>query len=342
MPVVWGLLRVRLRLPAEAVEWSVEQQRSVLLHELAHIRRHDLVILTMTQFACALNWFNPLMWFAAWRLHIERERACDDLVLSAGIRPSTYAEHLVELVSRLRPAAWTRSCGLAMARKSSLEGRLLAVLSEKLNRRGVSRALAAAALILGAAVAIPVAMLRAADADWSRPHAARVGTNEFSTFCDHDGKTAAFIIAYYGRFDSSTTYDSNAETQTWTSSGRLMVKKTGVVFSFRRVHTAPDRLTFTVVPAGGRDLSKPAPVPRQFGHREYDLTRGRVFLVYEAVDEPRFTLGGAVQTGRPLPAELENSTWAAESARAGRLFPAYLRCFPRPARHSRSCGSPAR
>ena len=111
-----------------------------------------------------MNWFNPLVWFAAWRLHVERERACDDLVLCAGVRPSTYAGHLVEVVSRLRPAAWTTSCGLAMARKSSLESRLLAVLSERLNRRGVSRVLTAAAIILGAAVAIPVAMLRAADA----------------------------------------------------------------------------------------------------------------------------------------------------------------------------------
>jgi len=128
-PVVWGLLRLRIRLPAQAVDWSVEQQQSVLLHELAHVPRNDLLILTMTQFACALNWFNPLIWFAAWRLHVERERACDDLVLSVGVRPSTYAGHLVEVASRLRPAGWTRSCGLAMASRSSLEHRLAAVLS---------------------------------------------------------------------------------------------------------------------------------------------------------------------------------------------------------------------
>jgi hypothetical protein len=61
----------------------------------------------------------------------------------------------------------------------------------------------------------------------------------------------------------------------------LTVKKTGVVFSFRRVHTAPDKLTITVTPADARDLSQPAPGPRQFAHREYDLTSGRVFLVHE-------------------------------------------------------------
>ncbi|MCY2996028.1 MAG: DUF1549 domain-containing protein [Planctomycetota bacterium] len=198
MPVVWGLLRPRLRLPTEAVDWSMEQQQSVLLHELAHIRRGDLVILVLTQFTCALNWFNPLVWFAAWRLHVERERACDDLVLRAGVRPSTYAGHLVEVVSRLRPAAWTTSCGLAMARKSSLESRLLAVLSARLNRRGVSRVLTAAAIILGAAVAIPVAMLRAADAQPKHEYAQSL-FRKWQASARTDGKIPGALIGHVAR-----------------------------------------------------------------------------------------------------------------------------------------------
>jgi hypothetical protein len=137
--------------------------KSVLLHELAHVRRNDLVVLTMTQFACALYWFNPLVWMAAWRLHVERERACDDLVLGAGVRQSAYAGHLIELVGLRGPAAWTRACGLAMARRSSLENRLAAVLSAQINRRGLTRLLVAAVLIVGALVAIPLAMLRATE-----------------------------------------------------------------------------------------------------------------------------------------------------------------------------------
>ena len=74
-------------LPVAAQDWSDEQLRSVLLHELAHIKRRDVLGQLLAQFACALHWFNPLVWFAAWRLHVERERACDDLVL-AKRRPS--------------------------------------------------------------------------------------------------------------------------------------------------------------------------------------------------------------------------------------------------------------
>lgn len=161
MPLVWGLWRPRLRLPAEAVDWDAEQQRSVVLHELAHVCRKDLVVLAMTQVVCALNWFNPLVWFAAWRLQVERERACDDLVLEAGVLPSTYAGHLLEVVGRLRPAGLAGSCGLAMARRSSLEDRLRVILSPQIDRRAITRAVAMPILAIGVLAAIPVAMVHA-------------------------------------------------------------------------------------------------------------------------------------------------------------------------------------
>ena len=150
IPVVWGIVRYRLLLPEAAREWSGEQLRSVLLHELAHVKRRDTVAQLLAQITCALHWFNPLVWLAAGRLGVERERACDDLVLASGVRPSAYAGHLLEVVTGLSPACPTQSCGLAMARKSALEGRLAAVLSENLNRRGVSAALAAIALAIAA------------------------------------------------------------------------------------------------------------------------------------------------------------------------------------------------
>jgi beta-lactamase regulating signal transducer with metallopeptidase domain len=163
IPIVWGILRCRMLLPAAARDWSAEQLRSVMLHELAHVKRRDMLAQLLAQVACSLHWFNPLAWLAAWRLAVERERACDDLVLASGVRASAYAGHLLDVVSNSAPARLAQSCGLAMARKSSLEGRLLAVLSGNCNRRRVSVALAAMALLIAAGVAVPVAMLRAAD-----------------------------------------------------------------------------------------------------------------------------------------------------------------------------------
>jgi beta-lactamase regulating signal transducer with metallopeptidase domain/uncharacterized membrane protein len=169
IPLVWGILRYRLMIPAAAGHWGDEQLRSVLLHELAHIKRRDTMARLLAQIACALHWFNPLVWLAAWRLGVECERACDDLVLANGVRPSAYARHLLDVVTGFSPTGWAHSGGLAMARKSSLERRLAAVLSDKLNRRGMSVALAAIALALAAGIAVPIAMLRAADDEPGAP-----------------------------------------------------------------------------------------------------------------------------------------------------------------------------
>jgi beta-lactamase regulating signal transducer with metallopeptidase domain len=186
IPVVWGILRYRLLLPTSAREWSGEQSRSVLLHELAHIQRRDTMAQLLTQFACALHWFNPLVWFAAWRLDVERERACDDLVLRSGVRPSAYAGHLLESVTGHSPSRWTSPCGLAIARKSSLECRLVAVLRVDLNRRRVPHALAAFALAISAGITVSVAMLRAAE---ESPRTATTQAN------DDDPPSAGAVLA---------------------------------------------------------------------------------------------------------------------------------------------------
>ena len=164
IPVVWGILRCRLLLPAAARQWSGEQLRSVLLHELAHVKRRDTMAQLLAQIACALHWFNPLVWFAAWRLGVERERACDDLVLASGVRPSAYAGHLLDVVTELSPARWTQSAAgwpWPASRRSKAASSPYS--ANTLNRRGVSAALAAIALAIAVGVAVPIAMLRAAD-----------------------------------------------------------------------------------------------------------------------------------------------------------------------------------
>ncbi len=166
MPFACGLLRPTIVLPAESDSWTLDRRRAVLLHELAHVRRRDLVGHTVGRFACALYWFHPLVWTAAKRLRSESERACDDLALNCGARASDYAEHLLDIVTGVRHHA-TPAVALAMARRKEFEGRMLAILDPELRRGAPSRGqtaglvggLAVLSLIVGAAV--PVA--RAAD-----------------------------------------------------------------------------------------------------------------------------------------------------------------------------------
>ncbi|HEX2208367.1 MAG TPA: M56 family metallopeptidase, partial [Longimicrobium sp.] len=128
MPMTWGILRPVVLVPAEADGWTPERARVVLLHELAHVARRDCLWQTLASLCCAAYWFHPGVWWAARQMHVEREQACDDRVLAAGTRPSDYAGHLLEVARAFRTRPLTAAAAVAMARRSQLEGRVVAVL----------------------------------------------------------------------------------------------------------------------------------------------------------------------------------------------------------------------
>ena len=127
-PFTTGLLSSTIVLPSAATDWHPARLRTVLLHELAHVRRHDCRTQALAQLACALYWFNPLIWIAARALRRTREGACDDYVLTCGVAPHHYAADLLD-IARARHQRLEAGAVLAMGRRSDLEGRLLAIVA---------------------------------------------------------------------------------------------------------------------------------------------------------------------------------------------------------------------
>lgn len=155
-PVVVGLRRPVVILPEDARVWTRERLDSVLLHEMAHVGRGDLLARLVANAAVAVAPWNPLAWAVRRAAEKDAERAADDVVLATGARASDYAEVLVSLVRERQ--AGTPRLALALGRPSDLSARVESLL-DAATPRGLSasaRRLAAASL---AVVAISAATL---------------------------------------------------------------------------------------------------------------------------------------------------------------------------------------
>jgi TonB family protein len=157
VPLAWGILRPVVVLPEAAARWPEARIRVVLWHELTHIRRYDLAAQLLGQVACCLYWFQPLAWMAARRLRQERELACDDVVLAAGVPPHEYAADLVDLARGLagRRRAWVSTP--AMAEACDLESRVRALFDRSRNRRPLGKKTVWAIEASMLAVLLPIA-----------------------------------------------------------------------------------------------------------------------------------------------------------------------------------------
>jgi TonB family protein len=160
----WGLIRPRILLPAHAHEWSEARIHAVLGHEMAHIQRHDWLVQVAAEGLRAIYWFNPLFWLACRRLRRESEQACDDAVLRLGVSPRDYAVHLLEVARSCRSSSLPVAAVMPMARPSTLERRIAAMLNPVLGRQALSRRAAFITATGLLALALPTAAFRLAQA----------------------------------------------------------------------------------------------------------------------------------------------------------------------------------
>ena len=167
VPFTCRVIRPVIVLPECSGQWSDEQRQAVFAHELAHIARNDVFWQVFSQVICAIYWFHPLVWLAANRIRIERELACDDLVLLGGEKPSLYAEVLLQLASGLHQRNnGLLGCMVAMARQHTVKTRIKAILNPNICRKQPGRVatllmfLVAVICIAFAATASPFAKIQ--------------------------------------------------------------------------------------------------------------------------------------------------------------------------------------
>jgi beta-lactamase regulating signal transducer with metallopeptidase domain len=144
-PTLFGFVRPRLLLPMGlAANFTREELRHVFLHELAHIKRHDILAGWVTLALQTVHWFNPLVWVAFHRLRADREMACDALALSYA-QPGenqAYGLTVVKLLEGFGQSVWAPSLAGILENKQQMKERIRMIAKFQYSHRGRMLALA--------------------------------------------------------------------------------------------------------------------------------------------------------------------------------------------------------
>jgi bla regulator protein blaR1 len=150
---VVGLLRPVLLVPDDLSEHLTPAQlQTVYAHELCHVRRRDNVTAAVHMLVEALLWFHPMVWWIGAKLVEERERACDEYVLSVCDTPTVYAEGIIGVCKRYVHAPPQVVAGVGGA---DLRKRIETIMANRVGRRLTTTARCGLTAIGLAAVAIP-------------------------------------------------------------------------------------------------------------------------------------------------------------------------------------------
>ncbi|MFA4866560.1 MAG: M56 family metallopeptidase [Pedobacter sp.] len=98
VPLVVGYFKPIILFPIGLIsQLDMDQVEAILIHELSHIKRNDYLLNLIKTGIETLLFFNPFIWLSGKFINIEREHACDDLVLKFTGNPMTYAHALLKL-----------------------------------------------------------------------------------------------------------------------------------------------------------------------------------------------------------------------------------------------------
>ena len=131
-PALFGLMRPHLLLPSQLLEGqNFESLRYVFLHEIAHLRRYDILMGIVGSALHVLHWFNPLIGYGFKRMYADRELACDQFVMSR-LHPREIHAYGHTIVGQFEQVRLARSCPLTigfLGGRAQIKERIAAICS---------------------------------------------------------------------------------------------------------------------------------------------------------------------------------------------------------------------
>jgi len=185
-PALFGFVRPRLLLPDGIIEaLSLKELRHVFLHELAHLKRHDIYLGYLASLLQSLHWFNPLIWLAFYRIRTDRELACDALVLAQthSSESKDYGRTIVSLLERFSHPRHLPAMAGILETKSQLKRRIKMIAKFKKTSR--SR-WGGAMLLLAVLACVVLTNAYVAKADFIFGTATNLGSTVNSSSYDSD------------------------------------------------------------------------------------------------------------------------------------------------------------
>jgi len=157
VPTAIGFLKPTIILPAWVLrELPVEQVHALVLHELAHLRRRDDWTNLIQKLLRAVLFFHPAVWWIDSRLALEREMACDDMVLARTADPRAYAHCLVSVAEKNFLRRGLALAQAAVSRMRHVSMRVKQILGARTQSGGLWKPALSLGVVLSAAfVAFP-------------------------------------------------------------------------------------------------------------------------------------------------------------------------------------------
>jgi bla regulator protein blaR1 len=127
---LWGIRHPTIRIPKGlSSQLTPVEFEAVLAHELAHVRRWDNLSGVFIHAMVCVFWFHPFLWWMERRLAVERERACDEMVIHDGAQPEAYIAGILKVCRFQLSDAVAGTSGIT---RSDLKNRMERIMSYRL------------------------------------------------------------------------------------------------------------------------------------------------------------------------------------------------------------------
>ncbi len=163
-PFIYGILKPKLLFSKSHIQnLDDDEIRYIMLHELSHYKRKDVLVNWVTVLLQILHWFNPIIWYSFYIMRQDCEIACDDKALSyvEGCERKKYGQTIINLLKEAADSSFIPSTAGFMKKNASVKRRITMIIRFK--KKSWVRAVVAVALIIAVGlVGIPGAKTIAA------------------------------------------------------------------------------------------------------------------------------------------------------------------------------------